>query len=147
MLGVPLGSAAYEEGFLVSALKEDRRGLDRLQLLGDPQVALRILTQVFAQRPSYLLRCCPPSPAFLVYLGDYDRSLWETLCGMLGVSLSWVVTSFAKPRERLGFRYLMGVCGCLVREIYLPLHIWGPLRLPRLHLNQLSSSTASLSVS
>ena len=36
VLGVPLGSAEYEGGFLVSALEEDRRGLDRLQLVGDP---------------------------------------------------------------------------------------------------------------
>ena len=30
VLGVPLGSAEYVGGLLVSALEEDRRGLDRL---------------------------------------------------------------------------------------------------------------------
>ena len=36
MLGMPLGSAEYEGGFFLPALEEDRRGLDRLQLVGDP---------------------------------------------------------------------------------------------------------------
>ena len=50
LLGVPLGSEEYVGEFLTSALVEERRGLDQLQHLGDPQVAIRILTQVFAQR-------------------------------------------------------------------------------------------------
>ena len=65
LLGVPLGTEEYVGGFMSSALEEDRRGLDQLERLGDPQVNIRILTQVFAQRPSYPLRSCPPIPAFL----------------------------------------------------------------------------------
>ena len=85
LLGVPMGSEEYVGEFLTLALEKDRRGLDQLQHLGDPQVAIRILTQVFAQRPSYLLRSCPPTPAFLERLRDYDRDLWQTLVvGLLG---------------------------------------------------------------
>ena len=42
-------------------------------------VAIRILKQVFAQRPSYLLRSCPPTPAFLECLRDYDHDLRQML--------------------------------------------------------------------
>ena len=74
---VPVKTEEYVEDFLPSALEEDRRGLDQLQHLGDPQVAIRILTHVFAQRPSSLLRSCPPTPAEC--LRDYDSVLWQTL--------------------------------------------------------------------
>ena len=74
-LGVPLGTEEYVGGFLSSAIEEDRRGLDQLQHLGDPQVAIRILTHVFAHRPSYLLRSCPPTPAFLECMRDYDSAM------------------------------------------------------------------------
>ena len=66
LLGVPLRSEECVGEFLTSALVEDRRGLDQLQHLGDPQVAIRILTQVFAQRPSYLLSQLSSSTASLL---------------------------------------------------------------------------------
>ena len=49
--------------------------MDQLQDLGDPQVAIRILTPVFGQRPSYLLRSRPPTISFLEFLEDYDSVL------------------------------------------------------------------------
>ena len=83
--GVPLGTKEYVGEFLSSALEEDRRGLDHLQHLGDPPMAIRILMEVFAQRPSYLLRSCLPTPAFLELLRDYDSALWQMLVvGLLG---------------------------------------------------------------
>ena len=77
LLGIPLGTEEYVGGFLSSALEEDRLGLDQLQHLGDPQVAIRILTQVFVQRPSYLLWSCPPTPVCLECLRDCDSVLWQ----------------------------------------------------------------------
>ena len=70
-----------------SASEEDRRGLDQLQHLGDPQVAIRILKQMFAQRSSYLLRSCPPTSAFRECSRDYDSVMFETLL----VDLLWGV--------------------------------------------------------
>ena len=48
-------------------------------------MTIRILTKVFAQRPSYPHRSYPPTPAFLECLGDFDSVLWQTLLeDMLG---------------------------------------------------------------
>ena len=89
LLGVPLGTEEYVGGFFSPALEEDRRGFNQFQHLEVPQVAIRILTQAFAQRPSYLLRSCPPTPAFLKCLEDDDSVPWQPLLGDLlgGVSV------------------------------------------------------------
>ena len=42
-------------------------------------MAIRILTQVFARRPSYLHRSCSPTLAFLESLRDNDSVLWQML--------------------------------------------------------------------
>ena len=58
---------------------EDRRDLDQIQNPGDSQVAIWILMQIFAQRPSYLLRTCRPTPVFLECLRNYNSVLWQIL--------------------------------------------------------------------
>ena len=124
LLGVPLGTKEYAGDLLSSALEEDRRGLDQLQHLGDPRVAIRMgchlpLPQVFAQRPSYLHRSCPPTPAFLECLGDFDGVRWHTLLDLLG-RISWGMCpscpsrSFVNQRLKLAFRLLLGDRVCLV---------------------------------
>ena len=52
--------------------------------LGDPQVAFRLLTMVFAQRPGYLTRVCPPTADILAQLEGYDARVMSTLGSLVG---------------------------------------------------------------
>ena len=67
----------YVGFFLSSALEEKICGSYQLQHLRDPQVPFWILTRVFPKRPSYLLRSCLSTLAFLEYLEEYDIVLWQ----------------------------------------------------------------------
>ena len=56
-----------------------------LPRLDDPQVAFRLLTMVFAQRPSYLPdRVYPTTGDILAQLEGYDARMMSTLGSLLG---------------------------------------------------------------
>ena len=130
LLGVPLGTEEYVGGFLSSALEEDRCGLDQLQHLGDPQVAIRILTQVFAQRPSYLLRSCPPTPAFLEGLRDYDSALWQTLLvDILGGVPLLSEEELRQPASQARLPVAQGGVGLLSTAVLAPIAFLGSFAL------------------
>ena len=52
--------------------------------MGDPQVAFRLLTVVFAQRPSYLTRVRPPTGYIFARLEGYDARMTSTMGSLLG---------------------------------------------------------------
>ena len=102
MLGAPLGSEEFVSTFVRSALEEETRDLDMLPRLGDPQVAFRLLTMVFARRPSYLTRVCPPASYVLEQLECYDARMMSTLGSLLGLGNS--------SRQHLRWRGGMQFC-------------------------------------
>jgi hypothetical protein len=53
-------------------------------MLRDLQVALALLTRVFVQRPSYLMRTVVPAPDFLAQLGEFDAQILQTLEELIG---------------------------------------------------------------
>ena len=53
--------------------------LDMFTQMGDPQVAFRFFTMVFAHHPSYLTRVCPPTDDTLAQLEGYDARMASTL--------------------------------------------------------------------
>jgi hypothetical protein len=53
-------------------------------MLRDLQVALALLTRVFAQRPFYLMRTAVPAPDFLAQLGEFDAQILRTLEELIG---------------------------------------------------------------
>ena len=84
VLGAPVGTAAFQETFVADRLDHFSRSLDSLQRLEDSQCALRLLTSVYVQRPSYLMRTTPLSPALSQHLHAYDlriRSAAESIVG------------------------------------------------------------------
>jgi hypothetical protein len=58
--------------------------LTTLPMLRDLQVALALLTRVFVQRPSYLMRTVAPSPEFLEQLLGFDGLVRGCLESLLG---------------------------------------------------------------
>ena len=91
VLGAPIGTAAFQEGFIAERLDHFSRTLDSLPLLEDAQCAMRLLASVYVQRPSYLMRTTPLSPPFSQRLDAYDmriRTVGETIIG---------ATAFAGP--------------------------------------------------
>ena len=58
--------------------------LTTLPMLRDLQVALALLTRVFVQRPSYLMRTVAPSPEFLEQLRGFDGLVLGCLESLLG---------------------------------------------------------------
>jgi hypothetical protein len=56
-------------------------------MLRDLHVALNLLTRVFVQRPSYLMRTVVPAPDFLAQLGEFDAQILQTLEELIGSGL------------------------------------------------------------
>jgi hypothetical protein len=71
-LGAPIGSAAHIHQVVGAELQFSNEQLTILSMLRDLQVALALLTRVFVQRPSYLMRTVAPSPEFLEQLRGFD---------------------------------------------------------------------------
>jgi hypothetical protein len=98
--------------------------------LGDPQVALRILTQVFAQRPSYLLHTCSPNPSFLQHLEAFDESLWRTLAiDLLGGDLAQPVAEMDQARKQAHLPIAQGGMGLLRNTTRAPMAFLGAFSL------------------
>ncbi|KAJ7570685.1 hypothetical protein O6H91_01G131400 [Diphasiastrum complanatum] len=83
-LGIPIGFSDFVASSLRDTLGVHLRHADLLPKLGNAQVALGILTQCFTQRPSYILRCVPPSPDVLALLQDFDNALSDILRRLMG---------------------------------------------------------------
>ena len=86
-LCVPLGSAAFVSTFARERLEQCLLHVDLLPELDDSQVALRLLTSCIAQRPSYLLRCVPPSRSLTKALPPFDALLHVVLSDIIGPSV------------------------------------------------------------
>jgi hypothetical protein len=74
-LGISIGSAAHIHNVVEAKLQIFAQQLLTLPMLRDLQVALALLTRVFVQRPSYLMRTVVPAPDFLVQLGEFDAQI------------------------------------------------------------------------
>jgi hypothetical protein len=61
--------------FLQKALDDNVCHVDVLLRLGDVQVTLGILSQCFAQKPSYLLHYFPPVSGFWDQFATFDYAL------------------------------------------------------------------------
>ena len=48
-LGVPMGTSTFVDSFVADALVDDSSHLDLLPRLGDPQIAVRLLTLCYAR--------------------------------------------------------------------------------------------------
>ena len=83
MLGAPLGSEEFVSTFVRSGWEEDTKSLDMLPHLGDPQLAIRRLTMIFAQRPSCFTRVRPPTSDVLAQLEGYNARMMSTLGSLL----------------------------------------------------------------
>jgi hypothetical protein len=84
-LGVPIGSAAHIHDVVGAKLQIFAQQLSRtLPMLRDLQVALALLTRVFVQRPSYLMRTVVPAPDLLAQLGEFDAQILQTLEELIG---------------------------------------------------------------
>jgi hypothetical protein len=84
-LGASIGSAAHIHEVVGAKLQFSSEQLTTLPMLRDLQVALTLLTRVFVQRPSYLMRTVAPSPEFLEQLrGFSDGLVLECLESLLG---------------------------------------------------------------
>jgi hypothetical protein len=83
-LGVPIGSAAHIHDVVGAKLQIFAQQLSTLPMLQDLQVALALLTRVFVQRPSYLMRTVVPAPNFFAQLGEFDAQILQTLEELIG---------------------------------------------------------------
>jgi hypothetical protein len=84
-LGVPLGTLTFTSSFVKDAIQEDDWHVDLLPKMGDVHVAFRILICCFMQRPSYLLRCTPPSSTFIKSLIFFYSSFHKMFGHLLGL--------------------------------------------------------------
>jgi hypothetical protein len=87
VLGAPIGSMAFEEQFVQERLNHHAPSLNRLPLLHDSQCAMLLLTRVFIQRPSYLMRTVPYSLSFFQQLSAINsriRAVAQTIIGPIG---------------------------------------------------------------
>jgi hypothetical protein len=79
---------AFEEQFDQERLDHHSQSLDGLPLLHDSQCAMLLLTRVFIQRPSYLMRTVPYSLSFFQQLtrpfDSRTRAVAETIIGPTG---------------------------------------------------------------
>lgn len=83
-LGAPIGSAAHIHEVVGAKLQFFSEQLTTLPMLRDLQIALALLSLVFVQRPSYLMRTVAPSPEFRGQLQDYDGRVVGCLESLLG---------------------------------------------------------------
>jgi hypothetical protein len=83
-LGVPIGSAAHIHDVVGAKLQMFAQQLSTLPMLQDLQVALALLTRVFVQRLSCLMRTVVPAPDFLVQLDGFDAQILQTLEELIG---------------------------------------------------------------
>jgi hypothetical protein len=83
-LGVPIGSTAHIHDVVGAKLQIFAQQLSTLPMLRDLQVALALLTRVFVQRPSYLMRMVVPAPDFLAQLDVFDAQILQTLEELIG---------------------------------------------------------------
>ncbi len=98
VLGVPLGTSSFKSSFIKDTLLEDIQHVDILFRLGDVQIAFGILTHCYAEQPSYLLHCTPPSPTFINSLVSFDSSHFR----MFGCLLA--PRSFDSPKALLAHK-------------------------------------------
>jgi hypothetical protein len=111
-LGVPIGSAAHIHDVVGAKLQIFVQQLSTLPMLRDLQVALALLTRVFVQRPSYLMRTVVPAPDFLAQLGEFDAQILQTLEELIGPGsfqgeageLAWMQASLPTSLGGLGAR-------------------------------------------
>ncbi len=86
VLGAPVGTPAFEASFVEERLTRAASTLDSLPRLQDAQCALRLLVSVYTQRPSYLMRTTPFSPAFSQQLAAFDTRIVSTAESIIGTS-------------------------------------------------------------
>jgi hypothetical protein len=92
VLGVPVGDDTWVQAKYQDKVDPFVRGLGELGDLGDPQIAVQLLTHVARQRPSYLSRTLEPTPRWLELLEAFDTTLLAQLDSLIGTSLAYTLT-------------------------------------------------------
>jgi hypothetical protein len=84
-LGVPLDISSFTSSLIKDVSLKDVQHVDFLFKIGDVQISFGIITYCFMQRPSYFLRCTPPSSTFIKSFISFDSSLLQVFIPFLGL--------------------------------------------------------------
>jgi hypothetical protein len=125
-LGVPIGSAAHIHDVVGAKLQIFAQQLSTLPMLRDLQVALALLTRVFVQRPSYLMRTVVPAPDFLAQLGEFDAQILQTLEELIGGPGSFQGEAGELARMQASLPTSLGGLGARARRGRHPHLFWVP---------------------
>jgi hypothetical protein len=84
LLGVPLGDEGFVRTHIQEAFEQFAAGLEELEQLDEPQIAMTLMRECVVHRPGFLTRMVDPSAELTAAAEGFDRRVWETVRRILG---------------------------------------------------------------
>ena len=75
MLGSPVGNAGFIASFVHKRIQDEKKLLEALQWMSDPQCTWQVLSTCAVPRANYIARILPPS-ASATYAAERDDVVW-----------------------------------------------------------------------